>query len=181
MILLGSFRIGRYHQNEFENRWFGPANLGATLEYRVLGPADVPMMESMLSMFGRAFDDPDCYDRSRPSPGYLAGLLGDCNFLAVAAVEGGAVVGGLAAYVLPKFEQARSEIYIYDLAVDESFRRRGIATGLINRLCGIAVARGAWVVYVQADGGDTPAIELYSKLGAREDVVHFDISPCRWA
>jgi aminoglycoside 3-N-acetyltransferase I len=30
---------------------------------------------------------------------------------------------------------------------------------------------------VQADLGDEPAIALYSKLGAREDVLHFDIAP----
>ncbi|HLQ91229.1 MAG TPA: AAC(3)-I family aminoglycoside 3-N-acetyltransferase, partial [Xanthobacteraceae bacterium] len=39
----------------------------------------------------------------------------------------------------------------------------------------IAAARGAYVIYVQADSGDAPAIALYSKLGAREDVFHFDI------
>jgi aminoglycoside 3-N-acetyltransferase I len=36
-------------------------------------------------------------------------------------------------------------------------------------------AFGAWVVYVQADYGDEPAIALYTKLGVREDVMHFDI------
>jgi len=30
-------------------------------------------------------------------------------------------------------------------------------------------------VFVQADWGDEPAIALYSKLGVREDVHHFDI------
>jgi aminoglycoside 3-N-acetyltransferase I len=29
---------------------------------------------------------------------------------------------------------------------------------------------------VQADHGDDPAIKLYSKLGHREDVLHFDIA-----
>jgi aminoglycoside 3-N-acetyltransferase I len=28
---------------------------------------------------------------------------------------------------------------------------------------------------VQADYGDDPAIALYTKLGRREDVLHFDI------
>jgi aminoglycoside 3-N-acetyltransferase I len=28
---------------------------------------------------------------------------------------------------------------------------------------------------LQADIGDDPAIELYTKLGMREDVLHFDI------
>jgi aminoglycoside 3-N-acetyltransferase I len=31
------------------------------------------------------------------------------------------------------------------------------------------------VVFVQADRGDDPAIALYTKLGTREDVLHFDI------
>jgi aminoglycoside 3-N-acetyltransferase I len=52
----------------------------------------------------------------------------------------------LAAYVLKKFEQERTEIYIYDLAVGEKYRRRGIATGLINKLREIAREIGAWVI-----------------------------------
>ena len=83
----------------------------------------------------------------------------------------------MAAYVLQKFEQERSEIYIYDLAVLESHRRQGIATGLINKLREIAREIGAWVIYVQADHGDDPAIKLYESLGTREDVLHFDIEP----
>jgi ribosomal protein S18 acetylase RimI-like enzyme len=86
------------------------------------------------------------------------------------------IVGGLVAYVLPKFEQARSEIYIFDLAVAANVRRQGIATALVARLKEIACERGAWVIYVQAELTDAPAIALYTKLGAREDVLHFDIS-----
>ena len=92
-------------------------------------------------------------------------------------MQAGEVLGGLVAYELPKFEQARSEIYIYDLAVAEAHRRRGVATALIRRLQAIAAERGAWVIFVQADRGDDPAIALYSKLGTREDVLHFDIAP----
>ena len=77
--------------------------------------------------------------------------------------------------MLDKFEQERSEIYIYDLAVSESHRRRGVATAMIRKLQLLATERGAWVVFVQADPGDDPAIALYSKLGRREDVLHFDI------
>jgi aminoglycoside 3-N-acetyltransferase I len=62
------------------------------------------------------------------------------------------------------------------LAVADTHRRQGIALGLINRLREIAAHRQAWVIYVQADYGDTPAITLYGKLGVREDVMHYDIS-----
>ena len=71
------------------------------------------------------------------------------------------------------------EIYIYDLAVAASHRRCGIATALIDALRALAARRGAYVIFVQADHGDDPAIALYDKLGVREDVLHFDIAPLR--
>ena len=103
--------------------------------------------------------------------------LGSDSFIALAAIEGDQVVGGVTAYELKKFEQERSEIYIYDLAVAAAYRRRGIATALIEKLKAIAAERGAYVLFVQADTGpeDAAAIALYSKLGKREDVLHFDI------
>lgn len=82
----------------------------------------------------------------------------------------------MVAYELPKFEQDRSEFYIYDLAVAEEWRRQGVATAIIRDLGEIAKASGDSVMYVQADYGDDPAIALYTKLGTREDVMHFDIS-----
>ena len=93
----------------------------------------------------------------------------------MAALQNGAVVGGLVAYELDKFEQPRREIYIYDLAVAEAHRRQGVATALIENLRAHALGRNVSVIYVQADYGDEPAIALYEKLGAREDVMHFDI------
>jgi aminoglycoside 3-N-acetyltransferase I len=145
--------------------------------YRVelLGPQAVELMEGLLTMFGEAFNEHATYNDARPSHEYLQALLANQYFLALVALHGDEVVGGLAAYELRKFEQARSEIYIYDLAVSERHRRRGIATALILELKRIAATRGAYVVYVQADLGDDPAIALYSRLGIREDVLHFDI------
>jgi aminoglycoside 3-N-acetyltransferase I len=137
---------------------------------------DLALMSSLLTMFSHAFDDAASYDARRPSPGYLRTLLARDTFIALAAVDGGDVVGGLAAYVLHKFEQERSEIYIYDLAVAEAHRRRGIATALIDELRAIGRASGAYVIFVQADQGDDAAIALYDKLGLREEVLHFDIA-----
>jgi ribosomal protein S18 acetylase RimI-like enzyme len=126
-------------------------------------------------MFGEAFSEIKTYSGAQPSADYLARLLGSDTFIALAAIEGDRVIGGLVAYVLPKFEQERSEIYIYDLAVAETHRRQGIATAMIAELKHLATARGAYVIFVQADYGDDAAIALYTKLGTREDVMHFDI------
>jgi len=146
------------------------------VEIRKLRPADLDAMRGMLRMFGDAFDEAEKYAAAVPDDGYLARLLAKDHYIALAAITEGEVVGGLAAYELEKCEQARSEIYIYDLAVAQSHRRQGIATALIEELRRIAAQRGAYVIFVQADYGDDPAIALYTKLGIREDVMHFDIA-----
>jgi aminoglycoside 3-N-acetyltransferase I len=143
--------------------------------YKHLSASDAPVLKRLLAVFGEAFAEPQTYQGAVPSDAYLAALLGKPHFIAVAAMNGSDVVGGLAAYELEKFEQARSEVYIYDLAVLEDHRRRGVATGLIRALGRIAKQRGAYVMFVQADPGDEPAIRLYESLGTREDVHHFDI------
>ena len=141
-----------------------------------LTPNDVALMEALLATFGEAFNEVSTYGRNRPSEAYLQELLGSDYFIALAASTDGQVVGGIAAYELKKFEQQRSEVYIYDLAVAEAHRRQGIATALIQALKKIAATRRAYVIFVQADIGDEPAVALYTKLGVREDVLHFDIA-----
>ena len=133
-------------------------------------------MRAMLSTFGRAFGEVSTYTSRQPDDGYLEALLSSETFIAIAAFAGSTVIGGLAGYVLPKFEQPRAELYIYDLAVDEAYRRRGVATAIIDELKKLAAARGIYVIFVQADQADEPAISLYTKLGVREDVLHFDIA-----
>lgn len=128
-------------------------------------------------MFSEAFEDPASYAAARPGAGYLENLLAKPHVIPLVALDGDRVIGGLVAYLLDKIEQARSEIYIYDLAVAEAYRRRGIARTLIFELKKIAQNTGAWVIYVQADKdeADLPARKLYESLGEREDVFHYDI------
>src|ERR671910_1477322 len=140
-----------------------------------LALADVPLLRKLNALFGDAVAEPETYTAEPPSDAYLEGLLAKEHVIALVALAGEEVLGGLVAYELDKFERARREVYIYDLAVRAEHRRQGVATALIGHLREIAARRGAWVVYVQADHGDDPAIALYEKLGVREDVLHFDI------
>lgn len=144
---------------------------------RALGAHDVTAFRDVLRVFAEAFGDSAAYLAQQPDDSYLARLLASDAFVAVASFSGGEVVGGLTAYVLPKFEQNRHELFIYDLAVAEPYRRRGIATDLIAEVQRLASDRGIYAIFVQADGGDDAAIELYSKLGPRDEVLHFDIPP----
>lgn len=150
-----------------------------TVGIRRLGPADIASMRDLNALYADAFKDHETYRRDAPDDGWLERQLDkEAVILLVAEIDGRAI-GGLTAYDLPKLEQARSEIYLYDLAVDEGHRRKGVATALIEALQRIAAETGAWAVFVQADYGDDPAVALYTKLGVREDVMHFDLPPHR--
>ena len=143
--------------------------------YRQLACTDVPFLKDLLRVFGEAFGEVDTYQQSVPSDDYLTQLLSKQHFIAVVAMKSEEVVGGLAAYELDKFEQDRREIYIYDLAVAQGHRRRGVATGMIGELKRIASKRNVYVIFVQADLWDGPAIALYESLGTKETAHHFDI------
>ncbi len=147
----------------------------AAYTVRHLAADEIGLMRDLLGVFGDVFEEMETYTGAQPDDGYLRALLGGDSFFAVVALNGDDVVGGLAAYELKKYEQVRSEIHIYDLAVAEAHRRRGVATRLIEEVKTIAAARGAYLIFVQADYIDPPAIALYSKFGIREEILHFDI------
>jgi aminoglycoside 3-N-acetyltransferase I len=140
-----------------------------------LTPADLGQLRKLNEVFAEAFQERETYCSAPPGDGYVSDLLADRHTIVLVALVDADVVAGLVAYELRKFEQERSEIYIYDLAVGGGFRRRGIASALLERLCRIAAGRGASSVFVQADYIDAPAIALYEKFGVREEVLHFDI------
>ncbi len=134
----------------------------------------------MNALFADVFGEPENYAANPPDDVYAARWLANPHHVAVLAEVDGAAVGALAGYILPKFEQARSELYIYDLAVLESHRRMGVATALIEETRRIARDTGAWTVFVQADiiPEDEPARALYRKLASEEiTALHFDIKP----
>jgi aminoglycoside 3-N-acetyltransferase I len=142
---------------------------------RKLTPSDLAAFRDLQRLFASEFEDPVSYSSSPPSDAYVQRWLAAPSSIALVALARSRVVGGLVAYVLEKFEQERTEVYVYDLAVAAMERRRGIATALLRRLQVIARELGAWVIFVQADHGDEPAIRLYESLGTREEVLHFDL------
>ena len=153
------------------------ADTKADVKLRILTATDVSLAREMLAMFSIACDDAVAYVSHPPSDDYVLRLLGSSNFIAIVAVDGTRVVGGVVAYVLAKLEQERSEIYVYDLAIDAEYRRRGIATSLIREVQTVGDRLGAKCVYVQAFPEDEAAVSLYAKMGSRRDVVHFELEP----
>jgi aminoglycoside 3-N-acetyltransferase I len=92
-----------------------------TFQVRQLGPQDMAVFHALLDVFGEAFSDAPNYRQSRPSAAYLTRLLGGDTFIALAALQGTQVVGGIAAYELRKFEQERSaEVLHFDIPVTDN-------------------------------------------------------------
>ncbi|QFT76034.1 GNAT family N-acetyltransferase [Erythrobacter sp. THAF29] len=147
---------------------------------RRLAPGEVADFRAMNALFADVFEEPENYAEKPPTDEYANEWLSNRDNVAILAEADRKPVGALAGYILPKFEQARSEGFIFDLAVLESHRRQGAATAMIAEMRRISREAGAWTVFVQADifPEDEPAQALYRKLSHSEiTALHFDIAP----
>lgn len=144
-----------------------------SFQVHALNYGDIGLLRSINDLCVRVFDEPP--DQPRPDDSYLVRLLARDTFVAIAALADGEVIGGITGYLLPKAGATITELYLYDLAVAAGWRRRGVATAMIDRLRQVAREKSASVIFVQADLEDAPAIALYSRYGTRRDVLHFEI------
>lgn len=76
---------------------------------------------------------------------YLTGILGRDDFWALAASIEGRTVGGLTARALPLTRAEVSEVFLYDLALDSAYQRRGVGRQLVTTLRSLATAAGVSV------------------------------------
>ena len=117
------------------------------------------------------------YCGAPPDDAYCLDLLTRDEVILLAAFEGEEIIGGIGAFLLRKFEQARSEILLYDIAVGTGHRRRGVATAMVAHLRAIARQNDVWVITLNTEPGN-PAAHLYRALGAsEEDATIFDLLP----
>ncbi|MFE5665513.1 GNAT family N-acetyltransferase [Streptomyces niveus] len=64
------------------------------------------------------------------------------------------------------------EMCLYELSVDEPYRRRGIGRALTDALATVARERGCYDMWVGVDTDNEPALATYRSAGAR-DQGHF--------
>lgn len=79
------------------------------VEYKQLGKDDLELMNNLLDLFGKMFEDQGTYCRNRPDLQYIQELLTGDSFDSNSSTKNNKLVGGLTAYELKKFEQKRSE------------------------------------------------------------------------
>jgi ribosomal protein S18 acetylase RimI-like enzyme len=63
-----------------------------------------------------------------------------------------------------------TEMFLYELGVDEAFRQRGIGAALVAALRGLAQERGCYGMWVLTDAENEAALRAYRRAGARGPV-----------
>ena len=141
------------------------------IEIKRLNESDLPFFKSMIDLFNIVFEE----DRSNiGNDENLSGLLGNAQFIVMAALAEQEVVGGLTAYELPMYYADHSEVFVYDLAVKPEYQRRGIGKELIRSLKAECSRMGVSEFFVLAHEEDEHAIEFYHSTGGKsERVVNF--------
>jgi aminoglycoside 3-N-acetyltransferase I len=107
------------------------------------------------------------------SDGYVERLLSRPHFWAISASIGDEVIGGLTAHTLAMTRNESDEVFLYDIAVLERFRRLGAGRMLIDCLRQSALDVGISVVFVPVDEQDGEALEFYRSLRGAESPVRF--------
>lgn len=136
---------------------------------RRLGPGDERDARELFALMASVFDE----DAEPLGEEYLGRLLTSTSFWAVAAFEGGRVVGGITAHTIPMTRAHSAELFVYDLAVHEDIRRRGVGRRLVEALRAQAADAGIAEVFVAADEEDVHALEFYRSLSGRESPTAF--------
>lgn len=137
-----------------------------------LRPDDIDDFIHLVRLFERVFE---MQDFTMPPEPYLQNLLTREGFIVYVATHQNQVVGGLTAHVLPSYYFESSEVYLYDLAVETKFQRKGIGKKLLSALSDHCEKNNYREFFVQADVVDAHAIEFYHATGGiAERVVHFN-------
>ena len=84
-----------------------------------------------------------------------------CNYI----VKSGANGTGAQVIAYAFFRQAANKLHLLKIAVSPAWRGHGIATRLLERCFANSARQGATSVHLEVRPSNTPAIELYEKLG----------------
>jgi ribosomal protein S18 acetylase RimI-like enzyme len=95
-------------------------------------------------------------------------FLSDPTHHLLVALESGRAVGFVSGVELTHPDKG-TEMFLYELAVDEGARRRGIGRALVGELAGLARARGCYGMWVLTDDGNPAALRTYHAAGGTRE------------
>ncbi len=123
------------------------------MEIRILGPGD----EGDVVAASHLFDGPARMNATT----HFLGTAG--HHLLVAYEDGGPV--GFVSGVEMTHPDKGTEMFLYELGVDDSFRRRGIGRALVEQLKSVAQGSGCYGMWVVTDNENVGARSTYEGSG----------------
>jgi aminoglycoside 3-N-acetyltransferase I len=117
-------------------------------------------------------------DFKMPEAVHLQRLLDKPDFFSLVARVDNRVAGGLTVYILHRYYSTKPGAYIYDMGVLPEYQRKGIGKKLIGHLFGYCRENNFEEVYVEAESGDTGAVNFYRQLHFSSELqaTHFTYS-----
>ena len=127
------------------------------MEIRRLTPDD----QALVLAAAHLFDDP-------PLPEATARFLGLPGHHLFFAFEGGEAIGFISGVELTHPDKG-TEMFLYELGVDEAHQRHGVGTALVSALALLAAERGCYGMFVLTEADNEPALRTYRRAGAGPD------------
>lgn len=148
------------------------SNNGSYTTMRI-GAKDIATFRGIINLFAEVFEEPL---QREAGDDYLTQLLGNKDFVVIAAIDGDRVLGGVTAYLMHQYSGEYAEAYIYDIAVHKEYQRKGIGKMLMAALVDYCRKNNVKLLFVEAHEADGHAIEFYHRVGGKaEKIVHFNI------
>jgi ribosomal protein S18 acetylase RimI-like enzyme len=120
-----------------------------------IGPGD----EQLVVDAGALFDSP-------PDRAWTSKFLAEPgHHLLIAYVD--EAVAGFVSGVETTHPDKGTEMFLYELAVDEPYRRRGVGTALVTALAELAVDKGCHGMWVGTEHDNIAALATYRSAGAQ--------------
>ena len=117
-----------------------------------------PGDDGLVAAASHLFDGP-----ARPDA--VARFLAEDGHHLLVASEDGRAVGFVSGVEVTQPDKG-TEMFLYELAVDEPFRRRGIGRALVERLAALARQAGCYGMWVVTDHDNEAARATYEGSGA---------------
>ncbi|HET7465118.1 MAG TPA: GNAT family N-acetyltransferase, partial [Candidatus Dormibacteraeota bacterium] len=131
-----------------------------SIEIRRVGAGDDALVMAAGHLFDKAAD-----------PAAIERFLAAADHHLFLALAGGKPVGFVSGVELTHPDKG-TEMFLYELAVDERHRRMGIASELIAALRDLARKRGCYDMWVLTDHDNKAALGTYRKSGTDEESSH---------
>ena len=134
------------------------------MEIKLLGPGD----EDDVVAASPLFDGPAGIEVARrflATPGHHL----------LIASDGGPPIGFVSGVEMTHPDKG-TEMFLYELAVDDAHRRRGIGRALVDRLADIARAHGCYGMWVLTEEDNAAAVATYRAAGTDTESTHVMLS-----